>query len=422
TQDNVDARKEVFDQHYIVLPLWSSIFLTFKSSYDKATDDKPTDDTGSKTVKEPINKEDQAYRDELDKLLSQEKEASSRLHHHDVKRIFRSTYKNKGSGEKGGSTARPEFSAATPSTPPTTTTIFGDEDLTIAQTLIKLRSEKAKERGVSFRHVEEPPRLTRSTTTLQHLPTIDPKDKGKGVLVEEEPEKLEKVKRMDQGLAQIESDADLAQRIYKEELAEMDADHELAVRMIHEEQEKYTIDEWARLLEEYFERREKHLAAERAEAIRNKPPTRTQVRNKMITYLKHMDSEKEEKKSTEPESKGKKGKRIKRFADSTLKQKSSKKQKMKQEQESTKNKEETADPEILSTKYPIVDWKSHILENVDKEDLHVYKIIRANGNISYHKSLSSMLRKFDRQDLVDLYRLVMKKFEDNNPEGYNLLL
>nr|GEX76926.1 ribonuclease H-like domain-containing protein [Tanacetum cinerariifolium] len=43
---------------------------------DKAADDKPKDDTGSKTVEEPVNKEDQAYRDEPDRLLSQEKEAS----------------------------------------------------------------------------------------------------------------------------------------------------------------------------------------------------------------------------------------------------------------------------------------------------------------------------------------------------------
>nr|GEX84255.1 hypothetical protein [Tanacetum cinerariifolium] len=241
------------------------------------------------------------------------------------RRVETSTDKSledKGSGEKGGSTVdqvsttRPEVSAATPSTPPTITTIFGDEDLTIAQTLIKMRSERKKEL----------------------------------------------LSDMDQGLAQIESDADLIQRIYKEELAEldraqkerqkqkeatiaaliedfdeiqaiMDADHELAIRMTHED----------------------------AEAIRNKPPKRTQVRNMMITYLKHMgkythqqlkhktleelhmlyerekkwiddfvpmDSEKEEKKSVEPESKDKKGKRIKRVADSTLKHKSSKKQKM----------------------------------------------------------------------------------------------
>nr|GEV47281.1 hypothetical protein [Tanacetum cinerariifolium] len=73
TQDNVDAGKEVSDQHYIILPLWSSIFSTFKSSNDKAADDKPNDDTGSKNVEKLVNKEDQAYRDELDRLISQEK-------------------------------------------------------------------------------------------------------------------------------------------------------------------------------------------------------------------------------------------------------------------------------------------------------------------------------------------------------------
>nr|GEV06424.1 hypothetical protein [Tanacetum cinerariifolium] len=77
-------------------------------------------------------------------------------------------------------------------------------------------------KGVAFRDAEELPRLTRSTTILQPLLTINPKDKGKGVLVEEELKKLEKVKRMDQGLVQIESDVDLAKRIYEEELAELD--------------------------------------------------------------------------------------------------------------------------------------------------------------------------------------------------------
>nr|GEU66863.1 DNA-directed DNA polymerase [Tanacetum cinerariifolium] len=43
---------------------------------DKAADDKPKDDTGLKTVEKPVNKEDQAYRDELDRIPSQEKEAS----------------------------------------------------------------------------------------------------------------------------------------------------------------------------------------------------------------------------------------------------------------------------------------------------------------------------------------------------------
>nr|GEY98427.1 hypothetical protein [Tanacetum cinerariifolium] len=76
SQDNVDSGKEVSDQHYIVFPLWSSISSTFKSSDDMAADDKPKDDTGLKTIEEPINKENQAYRDELNRLMSQEKEAS----------------------------------------------------------------------------------------------------------------------------------------------------------------------------------------------------------------------------------------------------------------------------------------------------------------------------------------------------------
>nr|GEV60178.1 transposase, MuDR, MULE transposase domain protein [Tanacetum cinerariifolium] len=70
--------------------------------------------------------------------------------------------------------------------------------------------------------------------------------------------------------------------------AKMDADEELAARLTLEEQEKYKIKEMARLLAEFFKKRKKQLAAERAEAIRNKAPIKTQVRNRMIAYLKHM--------------------------------------------------------------------------------------------------------------------------------------
>ncbi|GKE70032.1 hypothetical protein Tco_1528104, partial [Tanacetum coccineum] len=186
------------------------------------------------------------------------------------------------------------ISTAEPRTPPTTaSTAFIDEDLTIAHTLIKMKEEKAKDKGVAIKDVEDSPRPITSITTLQPLLTIDPKDKGKGVLVEEEPEKPEKLKRRDQG-AQKErrKQEEVTSAALAEEFDEIqdriDADHELAVRLTHVEQEKYTIEERARLLAEFFERRKKQLAAERVEAIRNKPPTRTQVRNMMITYLKHM--------------------------------------------------------------------------------------------------------------------------------------
>ncbi|GKE90338.1 hypothetical protein Tco_1567813, partial [Tanacetum coccineum] len=46
------------------------------------------------------------------------------------------------------STADPEVSAVELRTPPTTS-IFDDEDITMAQTLIKMKEEKAKEKGVA---------------------------------------------------------------------------------------------------------------------------------------------------------------------------------------------------------------------------------------------------------------------------------
>ncbi|GKA02969.1 hypothetical protein Tco_0675750, partial [Tanacetum coccineum] len=79
--------------------------------------------------------------------------------------------------------------------------------------------------------------------------------------------------------------------------------------------------------------------------------------------------------------------------------------------------EEFVDSKILHTKFPIVDWESQSLGN-----MHVYKIIRAYGNTSYHKTFESMLKSFNRHDLEVLHRLVMERFQDNTLEGYNLML
>ncbi|GKE16046.1 hypothetical protein Tco_1423623, partial [Tanacetum coccineum] len=175
------------------------------------------------------------------------------------------------------STAVPEVSTATPMTPPTTTSVFKNEDIFLADALVML-SDKTKLKGVAIKEVKESDRPARSILTLKRLPIIDPKDKGKGVL-KESP--VKKVKRSDLDAAQITKDAEIAR------LARIDADHELAVRWTQEEQEKYTVDERAKLLTEYFDNRKKQLAEERAAAIRKKPPTRTQLKSLMMTYLKH---------------------------------------------------------------------------------------------------------------------------------------
>ncbi|GKC88343.1 hypothetical protein Tco_1148992 [Tanacetum coccineum] len=118
-------------------------------------------------------------------------------------------------------------STAEPSTP-TITILIEDEDLTIAQTLMKMRSvkskEKSKEKGVSSETTIRPIRgvimkETYETVTRPIVPPqqqLHPKDKGKGIM--QEPEKPVKVKGKDQ----IAFDEEVARRLE----AQMQAEYE----------------------------------------------------------------------------------------------------------------------------------------------------------------------------------------------------
>ncbi|GJV60350.1 putative ribonuclease H-like domain-containing protein [Tanacetum coccineum] len=80
--------------------------------------------------------------------------------------------------------------------------------------------------------------------------------------------------------------------------------------------------------------------------------------------------------------------------------------------------DEGLDVESLSTKYPIVDWKTHVLT----ETFIYYQIIRADGSSKNYKIFSEMLYDFDRQDVLELHRLVKERLQTASPEGYDLLL
>nr|GEU55121.1 retrovirus-related Pol polyprotein from transposon TNT 1-94 [Tanacetum cinerariifolium] len=79
TQENIDAGNSKMEaehvQEYYVLPLWSSYTLIVKSSEENNGDEKLNTDTGSKPNKEPVDQEDQAFLEELERLKRQEKEA-----------------------------------------------------------------------------------------------------------------------------------------------------------------------------------------------------------------------------------------------------------------------------------------------------------------------------------------------------------
>ncbi|GJU93804.1 ribonuclease H-like domain-containing protein [Tanacetum coccineum] len=191
-------------------------------------------------------------------------------------------------------TAGVAISTAEPRTPPTTTTVFDDEDV------------KAKEKGVVFKDVEDSSRPVRSITTLQPLPIIDPKDKDK----ELDKAQIERERQEEATNVTLTEEFD-------EIKARIDVDALFAIKLQQEEREQFTIEERAQILVETIASQRKFRAAQRAAEIRSKPPTKTQLRNLMMTYLKN--TEKEAQKS---------GKRLKRVAGSYTKQKSPKKPKV----------------------------------------------------------------------------------------------
>ncbi|GKD70976.1 hypothetical protein Tco_1325066, partial [Tanacetum coccineum] len=136
--------------------------------------------------------------------------------------------------------AETQGSTAEPSTPPLTTILIEDKDLTIAQTLMKMRSvkskEKSKEKGVSSETTIRPTRgvimkEASETVTRPIVPPqqqLDPKDKGKGIM--QEPEKPVKVKGKDQ----IAFDEEVARRLE----AQMQAEYEEEERVARQREEE----------------------------------------------------------------------------------------------------------------------------------------------------------------------------------------
>ncbi|GKA61914.1 hypothetical protein Tco_0761433 [Tanacetum coccineum] len=236
-----------------------------------------------------------------------------------------STDKEKDSTDRTdeGTDDQTEGGRATQTTQTPTSTIFGDDE-TIAQVLLNMSQAKAvsreKEKGVEFKDIEETerprPTSTRSLLTLKPLPKIDPKDKGKKKIEEEDESESESdgIPEAEKKFKQLASDEEMARKVQEEwegeeerkRLAEeeatnealirnyddikarIEADRLLAEKLQEEEREQFTIEERAKFLHDTIAAQRKFLAQQRSEAIRNRPPTKNQLRNQMIAYLKHV--------------------------------------------------------------------------------------------------------------------------------------
>nr|GEZ27913.1 hypothetical protein [Tanacetum cinerariifolium] len=323
---------------------------------------------------------------------------------------------DKGNGEKRDSTAetvstarpdisvaRPEDSTAEPKTPPTTTNLFDDEDVTIADTLVKIKNQKAKEKGIAFKDTDDSTRPIKSIKTLQPLPTIDPKDKDLNEEARTERERQEEA-----------SKAVLAE-MYDEVQAQIDVDHELAVSLTMEEQEKYTVEERS------FEEIQKLYIKEQKWVDAFVLIGSKEDEKRIGSRKKRAAGSKEDEKRI--------GSRKKRAAGSSSKYKSPKKQKV-NDQDSKDSDEEhrkclkvvpdndkAIDYETLDVKSPFIDCESQVLGTNEAGDIHVYKLTRLDGSYKHFSTFFRMLEVLDRQDVFDLHKIIMER----NQQDWRLL-
>ncbi|GJY99497.1 hypothetical protein Tco_0516927 [Tanacetum coccineum] len=192
-------------------------------------------------------------------------------------------------------------------------------------------------------------------------------------------------------------------------LAQLQAEPVEEERLAKQREEDANITKWddvqAMMDADYglalMDKRKKHFARLRAKEQRRKPPTKAQKRNQrtmiLIDSFVPMDSEV-----------------VKRSKDKA----EGKKAELKLCLEIVPNDDEVVNFEPLATKSPIVDWKTQILG----EEMIYYQIKRTNGSCKMYKVFCTMLNDFDRQDLIDLYRLVTERFKTTRPEGSDRLL
>ncbi|GKB68019.1 hypothetical protein Tco_0929431 [Tanacetum coccineum] len=308
-------------------------------------------------------------------------------------------------------TAEPKEENSEAPTAPTTTstptpTVFGDDE-TIAEFLVSMSQNKAKQKGVEIKDAEDSDRprhtSTRSLLTLKPLPKIDPKDKGKKVLEEEAESDAESegVNEAERKFAQLANDEEIARK------ARIEADSILAARLQEEKREKFTIEERAKLLHDTIVAQRRFLAQQRATEIRSRPPTRTHSDENFVA----IGSAKDERIIRELNKKAAGTKKA-----DIIKEES--------KEEAPPDEDKEVDYEILDRKYPIKEWTTENLgikpqfdETKGLQESNLNVVIRSNGQRRYFSTLMRVLSIFDREDLWK--RISEKRTKKSSKNGQN---
>ncbi|GJS50107.1 hypothetical protein Tco_0600228 [Tanacetum coccineum] len=239
-----------------------------------------------------------------------------------------------------------------------TSVIFGDDE-TIATLLINMRPRTTS---------------TRSTLTLKPLPKIDPKDKGKKKIEEEDETESEDddIPQVVKKFKQLENDEELARKRFNEHVFPLDTKEEVKDEDKDEESTR-----------------------------KRKLGTRKKMKSRKRRYIQHTSEDDSDKENDD----------LRLYL--TIAQ----------------DEDKEVDYEILDKKYPIIDWKTECFgtkpqpdEAKSIEEINLNVVTRSNGQQRHFSVLTSVLSIFDREDLNAVYQLVMNKYQDEMPEGFERVL
>ncbi|GJR11191.1 hypothetical protein Tco_0793843 [Tanacetum coccineum] len=171
------------------------------------------------------------------------------------------------------------------------------------------------------------------------------------------------------------------------------------------------------MLVEMIAERKKFFAAQIAAEQRSKPPTKTQIRNRMCTNLKNMGGYKHN------QLKGRSYEEIQKFFDKAYKQKideqvEAEKDDDQEEAEMKKHIKIVKDDEVAINAIPLATKRPMIVEyKIIKEGKFGYfQLISADGSSKRYLSMIKMLQNIDREDLENLWKLVKAKHGNTRPE------
>ncbi|GKB49091.1 hypothetical protein Tco_0899844 [Tanacetum coccineum] len=298
-------------------------------------------------------------------------------------------------------------------------------------------------------------------------------DKGKAIMIEEEPKKKSKKDLEQERLSYAEA-IRLEEQMNEEQRAQIARDEEIA-RQWDEEERKRAMDEAKSTKKIDWN----DPSVIRYHSLKMKPKTIAQARRNMIKYLKNqgnfkisdfkgmsyndirpifekiwdfnqniepMDAEHGSEKKKSPEKEKSPEKIMEEEVDTqeekkeVVKEPGAKRKKSiprKNTRKRQKTEEDTEkedlkefldiipreevpiEVESISTKFPIVDWKTYVLT----ETFMYYQVFRGDGSSKNYKILSEMLEDFDRLDVEELYRLVRKGTKcSQDQKGFDLML